>query len=105
MDTSAALAFAVDGATAAAGAFNTAWLLQHWLRGAQRGRRLAAVTLATLNAGVAAQAAFALAFYTSHRLGGPVDPFFAPAPWLASRAILLAGTLLLSALILRRVER
>ena len=105
MDASAALAFAVDGATAAAGAFNTAWLLQHWLRGAQHGRRLAAVTLAMLNAGVAAQAAYAQALYTSHRLGGPIDPFFAPAPWLASRAILLAGTLLLSALILRRAQR
>jgi hypothetical protein len=105
MDTSAALAFAVDGATTVAGAFNTAWLLQHWLRGAQHGRRLAAVTLATLNAGVAVQAAFAQALYTSHRLGGPIDPFFAPAPWLASRAILLAGTLLLSALILRRAQR
>ena len=32
--------------------FNAAWLLQHWVRGAQRGRRLAAVTLATVNAGV-----------------------------------------------------
>jgi hypothetical protein len=105
MDTSAALAFAVDGATTVAGAFNTAWLFQHWLRGAQHRRRLAAVTLAMLNAGIAAQAAFAQALYTSHRLGGPVDPFFAPAPWFASRAILLAGTLLLSALILRRAQR
>ena len=105
MDTSAALAFAVDGATAVAGAFNTAWLLQHWLRGVQHGRRLAAATLATLNAGVSAQAAFAQALYTSHRLGGPIDPFFAPTAWLASRTILLAGTLLLSALILRKAQR
>jgi hypothetical protein len=104
MDTSAALAFAVDGATAVAAAFNAAWLFQHWVRGAER-RRLAAATLATFNAGVAVQAAFAQALYTSHRLGGPVEPFFAPAPWLASRAVLLAGTLLLSLLILRRAER
>lgn len=105
MDPSAALAFAVDGATAVAGAFNTAWLLQHWLRGAHHGRRLAAITLATLNAGVATQAAFAQALYSSHRLDGPIDPFFAPVPWLASRVTLLAGTLLLSALILRRSQR
>jgi hypothetical protein len=105
MDTSAALAFAIDGATAVAGSFNTAWLAQHWLRGAQRGRRLAAITLAMLNAGIAAQAAFAQALYTSHRFGGPVDPFFSPAPWLASRALLLAGTLLLSTLILRKAQR
>ena len=105
MDTSAALAFAADGATAVAAAFNAAWLFQHWARGTQRGRRLAAVTLATLNAGVALQAAFAQTLYTSHRLGGPTEPFFASAPWLASRLVLLAGTLLLSTLILRRSPR
>lgn len=102
MDTSAALAFFADGATAVAAAFNAAWLYHHWVRGAQRTRRLAAVTLATLNAGVAVQAAFAQTLYTSYRLGASAEPFFAPAPWLASRVVLLAGTLLLSTLILRR---
>jgi hypothetical protein len=105
MDTSAGLAFAVDGATAVAAAFNTAWLLQHWVRGTQPRRRLAAVTLATVNGGVAIQAAFAQALFTAHRLGGPTEPFFASAPWLASRVLLLAGTLLLSTLILRRSQR
>ncbi len=104
MDTSAALAFLVDGSTVAAGAFNAVWLLQHWVRREARGRRLAAVTLATVNAGVAIEAAFAQALFTSHRLGGPVEPFFAAAPWLASRVGLLAGTLLLSILILRRAR-
>lgn len=105
MDTTAGLIFAADGTTTVAGAFNAAWLLQHWVRGAQRGRRLAAITLATLNAGIAVEAAFAQALYASHRLGGPVEPFFAAAPWLASRIALLAGTLLLSLLILRRAAR
>lgn len=105
MDTSAGLIFAVDGSTTVAGAFNAAWLLHHWVRGAQRGRRLAAITLATVNAGVAVEAAFAQTLYTAHRLGGPVEPFFAAAPWLASRLALLAGTLLLSLLILRRAAR
>jgi hypothetical protein len=105
MDTSAALAFAVDGATAVAAAFNAAWLYHHWVRGAQRARRLAAVTLATFNLGVAVQAAFAQTLYTSHRLGAATEPFFAPVPWLASRAVLLAGTLMLSTLILRRSPR
>lgn len=105
MDTPAALAFAVDGATAAAAGFNAAWLFQHWVRGAQRGRRLAAITLALCNAGAGLQAAFAQALYTSHRFNGPIEPFFAPAPWLASRVALFAGTLLLSMLILRRAER
>ena len=94
----------VDGSTVAAGAFNAAWLLQHWVRREARGRRLAAVTLATVNAGVAIEAAFAQALFTSHRLGGPAEPFFAAAPWLASRVVLLAGTLLLSMLILRRAR-
>jgi hypothetical protein len=102
MDTSAALAFFVDGATAVAAAFNAAWLYHHWVRGEQRGRRLAAVTLATFNLGVAVEAAFAQTLYTSHRLGAAIEPFFAPVPWLASRAVLLAGTLMLSTLILRR---
>ena len=105
MDTAAALAFAVDGATAVAAAFNAAWLLQHWVRGAERGRRLAAITLALFNAGVGLQAASAQALYTSRRLNGPIGPFFAPEPWLASRVALLAGTLLLSLLILRRSPR
>jgi hypothetical protein len=105
MDPAAASAFAVDGATVVAGAFNTAWLLQHWLRGVDRRRRLAAVTLATLNAGVAVEAAFAQALYTTHRFGAPVDPFFATAPWVASRAAVLAGTIILSMLIVRRAVR
>ena len=68
-------------------------------------RRLAAITLALFNAGVGLRAAFAQALYTSHRFNGPIEPFFAPAPWLASRVALLAGTLLLSLLILRRSPR
>ena len=105
MYTSAALAFAVDGATTVAAAFNAAWLLQHWLLGVNRARRLAAITLATVNAGIAIQAAFAEALFTTHRLGGPTEPFFASPAWLASRVVLLAGTLLLSLLIFRRSQR
>ena len=101
-DIGAALAFAADGATVVAGAFNAAWLSVHWLRMEDRGRRLAAIALATLNLGIAAQAAFAQALYSAHRFGLAIDPFFATAPWLASRLAVLAGTLLLSLLILRR---
>jgi hypothetical protein len=104
VDAAPGLIFFVDGATTAAGAFNAAWLSAHWLRGAARVRRLAAVTLALVNAGVAVQAAFAQAMFSAHRLGMPVEPFFDPAPWLAARLPLLAGTLLLSLLILRRVR-
>jgi hypothetical protein len=68
-------------------------------------RRLAALTLAVLHAGVAAQAAFSQALYSAHRFGLATEPFFATAPWVASRALLLAGTLLVTALILRRAAR
>ncbi len=104
MNDTAALIFAADGATAAAAAFNAAWLAGHWLRGAAPVRRLAAATLALVNAGVAVQAAFAQALFTAHRLGWPTDPWFAAGPWLAARVLLLAGTLLLSLLIIRRVR-
>jgi hypothetical protein len=105
VDTGAALAFAADGLTVAAGGFNAAWLVTHWLGMEQRGRRLAAVTLGLLNAGIAVQAAFAQALYSAQRFGADTDPFFGPGPWLASRLGLLAGTLLISLLILRKVPR
>lgn len=99
------LIFAADGATVVAGAFNAAWLVDHWLGLRHRGRRLAALTLALLNAGVAVQAAFAQSMFVAHVFGAGVEPYFEPALWLASRAALLAGTLLLSLLILRRAAR
>ena len=105
LEPAAALVFAADGATAAAGAFNAAWLTTHWLRVAARGRRLAALSLAIVNLGIAVQAGFAQALFTAHRLDLATEPFFAPALWLASRLTLLAGTLLLSLLILRRAAR
>jgi hypothetical protein len=104
MDLLAALIFFADGATAGAAAFNAAWLCGRWLGAAAPVRRLATATLALVNAGIAAQAAFAQATFTAHRLGWPLDPWFETAPWLAARAPLLAGTLLLSLLILRRAR-
>ena len=104
VDPGSGFVFAGDAATAVAGAFNAAWLSAHWLRIEQRGRRLAALTLAVLSAGIAMQAAFAQALFSAHRFGAPIDAFFAPAPWLAARALLLAGTLMLSMLILRRAS-
>ncbi len=104
MDPGAAAAFFADGATVVAGAFNGAWLWAHWLRGAAPTRRLAAVTLALVNAGIAVQAAFGQALFSAHRLGMPVEPLFDPVPWVAARLPLLGGTLLLSALIFRRAR-
>jgi hypothetical protein len=101
MDPGAATATAADGLTAAAAAFNAAWLAAYWLGPGQR-RRLSALTLFALNAGIAVQAVFAQALYTAHRLDADVAPFFATGPWVAARALLLAATLMLSLLILRR---
>jgi len=104
VDTGAALAFAADGATAAAGSFNAAWLAAHWLGLRARGRRLAALSLAVLNAGVAVQALYAQAMYTADRFGLGTAVFFETGPWVASRAAVFAGVLLVSILILRRAQ-
>ena len=102
VDPAAALAFAADGATAAAALSNAAWLVARRLRGERRpGRRAAAATLALLNGGIAVQAVFAQALYSAHRFDLTTEPFFATGPWLASRLALLAGTLLLSSFFLR----
>jgi hypothetical protein len=98
----AALAFAIDGMTAAAGAFNAAWLTAH--AGSERTARRAAalLALAVLNAAAAIEALFAQALYSAHRFGGDIEPYFAPGAWLAVRLPMLAGTLLISLLILRK---
>ncbi|MEX0750494.1 MAG: hypothetical protein WD359_06760 [Dehalococcoidia bacterium] len=105
MDVAAALTFAADGATAVASAFNAAVLLARRAGERTPGRRHAVMVLAVVSGGVAVQAVFAQALYSAHRFDLDVAPFFAPAPWLASRVVLLGGTLLLSALILRRHGR
>ena len=104
MDTAAALFFAADAATAVSGAFNALWLLV-FAGETSPARRSAAAALAVLNAGAAVQATFAQAMFSARRLGFSIDPFFEPGAWLASRLLLLAGTLLISMLILRRVSR
>ncbi len=104
MDPAAVLLFAADGATAVSGAFNAVWLLA-FAGEISLARRSAAAALAVLNAGAAVQATFAQAMFSARRLGFSIDPFFEPGAWLASRLLLLAGTLLISMLILRRVSR
>jgi hypothetical protein len=92
-----------DGLTAAAACFNAAWLLRERMpRETAPARRLAAFSLGLLNAGIAAEAAYAQTLFTAHRLDMATEPFFDAAPWLAARTGLLAGTLLITALILRR---
>ena len=94
------LALSADAATAASGGANASWLLAHRL--GEGGRRAAVVVLATLNAGIAVQAAASLALFATHAAGGDDGAFFAPGAWLATRVLLLGGTLAVSALIARR---
>jgi hypothetical protein len=103
LDFAAGLVFAADAATAAAAGFNCLWMFVYWLGGA--GRRLPAATLAIVNAGIAVQAGFAQALFAAHRFDLSTGPLFSPAAWLASRVVLLAGTLLISMLILRTASR
>jgi hypothetical protein len=105
MDPAAALAFAADGTTAGAGAFNAAVLVARRARERSARRRTAVAVLGLLNAGIAVSAAFAQATYAAHRFDVALAPFFAPLPWLTSRALLLAGTLGISLLIMRRNGR
>jgi hypothetical protein len=103
MDSWDALASAADGLTVAAACFNATWLLRTRLpREVEPARRVAAFALGLLNGGIATQAAFAQALYTAHRLDMATEGFFDAGPWLAARMALLAGTLLISALIVRR---
>jgi hypothetical protein len=106
MDVGTALALGADGLTAAAAAFNAAWLAAGPARNQRTaGRRFGALTLAAISAGAAVQAAFSLALFASHTYGFDSGDLYAPGPWVASRVVLLAGTVLLSMLILRRNAR
>lgn len=105
MDITAGMAFAADGATAAASAFNAAALIARRAGENAAARRSALLVLVIVCAGVAVQAVFAQALYSARRFDVDIAPFFSPGGWLASRAVLLAGTLLLSALILRGARR
>jgi hypothetical protein len=105
MDPAAALVFAADGAMFAASAFNAACLEARRRSERRAGRRTAAAVLATLSAGVAVEALFAQALFTTHSAGGPGERLYSPGVWIAARALLLAGTLMLSMLILRSGER
>jgi hypothetical protein len=63
---------------------------------------VAAAALTLLNAAVAVESAFFLALYWTYRWQGALDRFFWPPSWLAARALLLAGTAFISALIFRQ---
>ena len=65
LDFTAAAAFAIDGMTVVAAAYNAAWLAL--LADGPRPRRASAMILALLNVGIAVEALFAQSLYTAHR--------------------------------------
>jgi hypothetical protein len=101
VDPGTSLVLAVDAATAAAALFNAAALSRRREREPSAARRNALLALGVLSAGVAVQAVFSQALYASQRAGADTTPFFAADAWVASKALLLAGTLLLTVLITR----
>ena len=101
MDLGLALSGVADGTAAASGAFNASWLLGV-AQSAAPGRRVAAAALAMLSAGIAVQALLSQAMRWALAPGAESGPLMASGPWLASRLLLLAGSLLITMLILRR---
>ena len=104
VDPASSLVLCVDAATAAAALFNALALNARRERETIAPRRNAVSALVVLSAGVAVQAAFSQAMFASHRLGHELAPFFAADAWIASKALLLIGTLLLTLLITRRAD-
>ena len=93
-------AFVADAVTATAAACNALWLLARAPH-ERPARRTGAWTLAALNAGIGVQAGASIALAAGADAGaaGAV-----PVAWALSRALLLAGTLAISALIARRAR-
>jgi hypothetical protein len=103
MDSPAAFAaLLVDAATAAAAAWNAAWFIVHAATTPSPGRRTASNAMALVNGGIAVQSIAAQALYAAWFSGRDVAPYFDPNAWLLARVLLLAGTLAISLLILRR---
>jgi hypothetical protein len=98
-----ALVLVQDILTIACGGFNAAYFATRWAgRDARPSHRVAAAALTLLNAAIALQSVFFLALYWTYRWQGALDRFFWPPAWLAARALLLAGTAFISALIFRQ---
>jgi hypothetical protein len=104
VDMAAAVALAMDAQTVVAGAFNAAWFAARRATESRSSRRTAMDVLCVLSAGIAVQAACAQALFFARHAGWSTEPLFAPGAWIAARAPLFAGTLLLSLLILRRAR-
>ena len=101
MDPSASLVLLADAATATASFVNAAALNNRRIRERIPARRAALAALSTLSAGIAIQSAFTHALFAAHRAGHDTSHFLAADAWIASRALLLAGTLMLAAIIAR----
>jgi hypothetical protein len=102
MDPPALLLFAADAATCTAAAFNVASLLSRRSAQPSAGRRNAISVLAALNAGIVIRAALGQALCMAGRCDWPAAAHARADVALAARLPLLAGTVMLSLLIVRR---
>lgn len=96
------IAIAANLTTTLAAAFNAAALLGRRTAALTPARRAAIAAIVCVNAGIAIEAMASQAMFAAWRAGAGIDVYFAPGAWTAARAPLLAGTLAMSALILRR---
>ncbi len=101
MDT-AGLVVTEDLATAACGLLNTGYFIGYWWRrNGSRARRIGAATLALVSAAAVVEAIFSQALFWAHQGMGPLGQL-SPGMWALVRLPLLASTVLISILILRR---
>lgn len=98
----ASFAVAANLATALAAMFNAAALAMRRATAVTAARRTAIAVVACVNGGIAVEAAASQAMFAAWRSGAALDAFFAPGAWTAARMPLLAATLAMTALILRR---
>ena len=91
-------------ATIGCGGFNAAYFAARWAR-KDTSHRVGAAALTLMNTAVVLESAFFLALYWTYQWRGSLRPFFWPPAWLAARMLLLVGTALISALILRQQRR
>ena len=97
------LVVAQDVGTAGCGMLNAGYFAGYWWRrNGRRGRRLGAAALALVNAAAVAEAIFSQGLFWSQR-GVIAQDLFGPGVWALLRLPLFVATMLISAIILRKV--
>ena len=100
----ASLVMAQDLATAACGLLNAGYFIPQWLRQEEsRTRRVAAFALALVSAAAVMEALFSQALFWWQQGLSPLGEL-SPGGWALARLPLLAATVFISMLVLRRLR-